>query len=76
METTIERRHDGHHMSMGGPDSFQTTNMGLAHDFWYIVVAVLGFRALIRLVNLYKARSRFVYILTPLTPFPYQHSTH
>ncbi|KAK3399158.1 FAD-binding domain-containing protein [Sordaria brevicollis] len=52
----MERRHEGHHM--GGPASFQTTNMGLSHDFWYIIVAVVGFMALLRLVNLYKARSR------------------
>ncbi|EAA30048.3 hypothetical protein GE21DRAFT_4980 [Neurospora crassa] len=57
----MERRHDMSSMggmSMGGPNSFQGTNMGLAHDFWYIIAAVLGFLALCRLVNLYKSRTR------------------
>lgn len=70
----MERRHAGHDMSsmggmsMGGPNSFQGTNMGLAHDFWYIIAAVLGFLALCRLVNLYKSRTRFVLLIPP---FPF-----
>lgn len=43
-----------------GANMFQTTNKALALDFWYIIVGVLGLLAVLQLVNLYKARTRWV----------------
>lgn len=46
--------------SMGGAGAnmFQTTNMGLARAFWYIIAGVLGLLVALQLINLYKARTR------------------
>lgn len=54
-------------MDMGsmdmGTNVFQTGNMALARDFWYIIAVVVGIILLIRAVNLYQAQLRFVVIL-------------
>lgn len=43
-----------------GTNAFQTVNMGLARDFWYIIVVVLGIILCIRGVNFYQSQLRFV----------------
>lgn len=45
---------------MMGTNLFQDINKQLARDYWYTIVGVLAFVAIIRLVNLYKAQSRWV----------------
>jgi len=46
-------------MSMG-TNLFQTGNMALARDFWYIIAVVMGIIVLIRAVNFYQAQTRSV----------------
>ncbi|KAH8898397.1 hypothetical protein GQ53DRAFT_637042 [Thozetella sp. PMI_491] len=47
---------------MGGMDMgtnmFQTDNMALARDFWYIIAGVLGAMAAVRVLNFYKSETR------------------
>ena len=45
-------------MSMGGADMFQSDNMALARDFWYIIVGILGALLVFRGIGVYKARVR------------------
>ncbi|KAB5517520.1 hypothetical protein GE09DRAFT_978915 [Coniochaeta sp. 2T2.1] len=45
----------GMHM---GTNPFQSANMTLARDFWYIIAVVVGIIVLIRTVNFYQARQR------------------
>jgi membrane protein required for beta-lactamase induction len=49
--------HSGMSMSMG-TNLFQTTNMALARDFWYIVAGVVGAMGIARLINFYKSQRR------------------
>lgn len=50
-----------------GTNLFQTGNMALARDFWYIIVVVMGIILLIRAINLYQSQMRFVTVLcTPV----------
>lgn len=56
-------------MDMGmamGTNVFQTGNMALARDFWYIIAVVMGVIVLIRAVNFYQSQMRFVHGLLPL----------
>lgn len=46
-------------MSMGS-NLFQLPNMALARDFWYIIAGILGGFLVVRAVNFYKSRSRYV----------------
>lgn len=41
-----------------GTNFFQSTNMALARDFWYIAAGVVGLMAAAQLVNMYKAWRR------------------
>lgn len=43
-----------------GTNVFQTGNMALARDFWYIIAVVVGIILLIRAVNFYQSQLRFV----------------
>lgn len=43
-----------------GTNLFQTGNMALARDFWYIIVVVLGLLLLVRAVNFYQSELRLV----------------
>jgi hypothetical protein len=49
-------------MDMGGMDMgtnlFQTTNMALARDFWYIIAGVLGLLLSFRAINYYQSQLR------------------
>jgi hypothetical protein len=51
-------------MDMGGmqmgTNMFQTGNMALARDFWYIIAGVVGLLLMVRAVNIYQAQVRFV----------------
>lgn len=51
-------------MSMG-TNMFQTTNMGLARTFWYIIAGVLGLLAAFRAVNFYQSQVRCVQFPSP-----------
>jgi hypothetical protein len=55
-------------MDMGmamGTNVFQTGNMALARDFWYIIAVVMGIIVLIRAVNFYQSQTRFVTVFCP-----------
>lgn len=41
-----------------GANMFQTTNMGLAETYWYIIAAVMGFLVVVRIVNFYESHTR------------------
>jgi hypothetical protein len=47
---------------MGGMDMgmnmFQSDNMALARDYWYIVAGFLGAVLVVRIINLAEARTR------------------
>ena len=52
-------------MDMSGMDSdgaglFTAENMGIAHTFWYIVAACVGFLALLRISRIVAARWKYV----------------
>lgn len=51
-----------------GTNVFQTGNMALARDFWYIIAVVVGIILLIRAVNFYQSQLRFVLLRIPKVP--------
>ncbi|KAK3681756.1 hypothetical protein B0T22DRAFT_414772 [Podospora appendiculata] len=53
-----------------GTSMFQTTNMALANDFWYIIAGVMGTLAACRVVNYYKSRRRLRICAAKSVEFP------
>lgn len=49
--------------------AFVDTNSSLARSYWYIIAAVLGFTALLRIFQIAEARTRLV-ALPQLPEFP------
>ncbi|KAK3331635.1 hypothetical protein B0T19DRAFT_448148 [Cercophora scortea] len=49
---------------------FQTTNMELAKDFWYIIAGVMGTLAACRIVNYYKSQRRLRMCAAKSVEFP------
>lgn len=49
----------GSGMDMSSDGLFRTFNQALAEDYWYIIVALLGFIVLLRGVDYYQTSSRY-----------------
>lgn len=45
--------------------AFVDTNSSLARSYWYIIAAVLGFTALLRVFQIAEARTRLVTLPAP-----------
>lgn len=59
--------HSGMGMDMSSDSAaFVKTNSSMARSYWYIIAAVLGFTALLRVVQIAEARTRLV--LFPMLP--------
>lgn len=48
----------GEGMDMSSDFMFRTVNQALAEDYWYIILAVLGFIVLLRGIDYYQTLSR------------------
>lgn len=49
-------------MDMSSDGMFRTFNQALAEDYWYIILAILGFIVLLRGVDYYQTSSRYASI--------------